>query len=91
MQPPNKALGLDDYILSDYRKPDSTPVNLYVAYYSSQRNGYAPHSPLVCIPGGGWLITDLERINYDGLGNALPLNRVIIDENGIKAARLLLV
>ena len=27
-------------------RPTAKPVNLYVAYYSSQRNGYAPHSPL---------------------------------------------
>ena len=79
-----KALGLDDYILSDYRKPGSAPVNLYVAYYTSQRNGYSPHSPLVCLPGDGWLITDSKRISYDGLGNALPINRVIIDKNGEK-------
>ena len=79
-----KALGLDDYILSDYRKPGSAPVNLYVAYYTSQRNGYSPHSPLVCLPGDGWLITDFKRISYDGLGSALPINRVIIDKNGEK-------
>ena len=79
-----KALGLDDYILSDYRKPGGAPVNLYVAYYTSQRNGYSPHSPLVCLPGDGWLITDSKRISYDGVGNALPINRVIIDKNGQK-------
>jgi len=77
-------LGLDDYILSNYAKANSKPVNFYVAYYSSQRNGYAPHSPSVCIPGGGWQITDLERINYNGLGSALPLNRAIIERDGIK-------
>jgi EpsI family protein len=75
---------LDDYILSNYAKANSKPVNFYVAYYSSQRNGYAPHSPSVCIPGAGWLITDLERIDYNGLGSALPLNRAIIERDGIK-------
>jgi exosortase D (VPLPA-CTERM-specific) len=79
-----QSLGLDDYILSNYRKANGKSVNLYVAYYSSQRNGYAPHSPSVCIPGAGWLITDLERINYNGLGSALPLNRAIIERDGIK-------
>ena len=80
-----KGLGLDDYILSDYVKPRSKkPVNLYVAYYTSQRNGYAPHSPLVCIPGGGWLITGLQRTSYQSLGTELPLNRVIVERGGIK-------
>lgn len=77
-------LGLDDYLLSDYNRPNDKPVNLYVAYYSSQRNGYAPHSPVVCIPGGGWLITNLKQKSYDGLGTDLPLNRAIIERGGVK-------
>ena len=46
-------LGLDDYLLSDYASSDGKAVNLYVAYYASQRKGKSPHSPVVCIPGGG--------------------------------------
>ena len=79
-----QGLGLDDYILSDYSKSDGKPVNLYVAYYSSQRSGESPHSPIVCIPGGGWLITKLERTSYPDLGTGLPFNRVVIEKDGIK-------
>ena len=32
-------LGLTDYILTDFTKPDRRSVNFYVAYYASQRNG----------------------------------------------------
>jgi exosortase D (VPLPA-CTERM-specific) len=77
------GLALDDYILSDYSKPDGKAVNLYVAYYASQRKGESPHSPLVCIPGDGWSITRFERTNYD-LGTEHPLNRAIIERNGSK-------
>lgn len=64
-----QALGLDDYILADYRSPENRrPVNLYVAYYASQRKGVSPHSPRVCIPGGGWLITEFDRIEIDVRG-----------------------
>jgi EpsI family protein len=74
------SLGLTDYILSDYAKRDGRSVNLYVAYYASQRTGSSPHSPSVCIPGNGWQITDLERTTYHNgdLSVSLPLNRVII-------------
>ena len=58
-------LAFDDYVLSDYSKPDGKVVNLYVAYYASQRTGESPHSPLVCIPGGGWSITRFERLDSD--------------------------
>jgi exosortase D (VPLPA-CTERM-specific) len=73
-------LGVTDYILSDYARPDGHQVNLYVAYYASQRSGLSPHSPSVCIPGNGWTITNFERTNYrnNDLRLSLPLNRAII-------------
>jgi exosortase D (VPLPA-CTERM-specific) len=74
------GLALEDYILSDYSKPDGKTINLYVAYYASQRKGESPHSPLVCIPGDGWLITNLQRTSY----GEQPLNRAIIERNGSK-------
>jgi exosortase D (VPLPA-CTERM-specific) len=81
-----KALGLTDYILSDYAKKDGRGVNLYVAYYASQRSGISPHSPSVCIPGNGWQITDLERTNYTSSDSrvTLPLNRVVIGRGSSK-------
>ena len=43
-------------------------------------HGVSPHSPAVCIPGNGWIITDLERTQYtsDDSRVSLPLNRVVI-------------
>jgi EpsI family protein len=75
------GLALEDYILSDYSKSDGKAVNLYVAYYASQRTGESPHSPVVCIPGDGWSITKLERTNY---GAEQALNRAVIERNGSK-------
>lgn len=95
------SLGLTDYILSDYARRDGRQVNLYVAYYASQRTGQSPHSPSVCIPGNGWVITNLERTYYhsNDFSVSLPLNRVVIargpnkqlvyywfDERGMKIA-----
>ena len=56
-----RGLGLSDYLLSDYSRADGKSVNFYVAYYASQRKGESPHSPIVCIPGGGWTITDIQQ------------------------------
>jgi len=77
-------IGLNDYILSDYRGADAKDVNLYVAYYASQRKGESPHSPVVCIPGGGWQIVKFERTNYANGDIKLPLNRVTIEKNSTK-------
>jgi exosortase D (VPLPA-CTERM-specific) len=75
------ALGLEDYILADYTNPSTAAVNLYVAYYATQRKGNSPHSPVVCIPGGGWLITKFDRTNFsdETAKIALPFNRVVIE------------
>ncbi len=80
------ALGLTDYILSDYTKADGKGVNFYVAYYASQRKGVSPHSPSVCIPGNGWAITKLERTTYsdDLHGVTFPINRVVIERGSHK-------
>jgi exosortase D (VPLPA-CTERM-specific) len=76
-------LALTDYVLNNYSKESSPPVNFYVAYYESQRKGASPHSPRVCIPGGGWSITDLERVKLVIKNSNAPLNvnRAII-QNG---------
>ncbi len=80
------ALGLTDYILNNYSKDASPPVNFYVAYYESQRKGISPHSPRVCIPGGGWSITDLERVKLEirGKSHLVGVNRAIIQNGSIK-------
>jgi exosortase D (VPLPA-CTERM-specific) len=76
-------LGLTDYVLTDYARPDGRWVNFYVAYYASQRKGVSPHSPAVCIPGSGWVITDFKRTKIDGepVNAQLPINRAIIRKN----------
>jgi exosortase D (VPLPA-CTERM-specific) len=84
--PTLQALGLTDYILSDYVRKDGRQVNFYVAYYASQRSGLSPHSPSVCIPGNGWQITDLQRTHYRNSDSSvsLPMNRVIISKGSEK-------
>jgi exosortase D (VPLPA-CTERM-specific) len=74
-------LAMDDYLLSDYGNSAGKIVNLYAAYYASQRTGKMPHSPLDCIPGDGWSITKFERTSVD---NDRPINRAIIERNGSK-------
>jgi exosortase D (VPLPA-CTERM-specific) len=74
------ALKLDDYVMADYTDGAST-VNLYSAYYASQRQGESVHSPRSCIPGGGWRITSFEQIAVPGAGAAagLRVNRALIE------------
>jgi len=79
-----RALGLDDYILSDFQEPYGNTVNLYVAYSASQRNSDVLHSPSVCIPGSGWRVIDFKRTSYFNEGLEIPLNRVVIEKNSVR-------
>lgn len=47
------VLGLDDYLSRAYYK-NRTVADLYVGYWSSQRQGDTMHSPQNCLPGAGW-------------------------------------
>lgn len=75
------ALKLSDYYMGNFSKPGSPPVNLYVAWYDSQRAGRSAHSPRSCLPGGGWRIESLEQVPLEGLGDPVApgsANRALI-------------
>ncbi len=75
-----EGLKLSDYLLINYTNEKSEHINFYTAYYESQRKGVSPHSPRVCIPGGGWEISDFERIKHNGN----PINKAIVQKGETK-------
>ena len=76
-----RKLLFSDHLMLNFNHPNHVePINLYVAFYANQRNGESPHSPRVCIPGGGWEIETFERVQLHGL----PMNRTVIVREGQK-------
>lgn len=78
-----EVLRFDDYVLADYSRAGVPPVNLYVAYYRSQRKGQSAHSPQTCIPGGGWELTSIQQVSLDATDpgrSVMPANRVMIQK-----------
>jgi len=84
-------LKLDDYLLADFVPGDASaeaihiddPVNVYVAYYASQRTGQSVHSPRSCLPGGGWRIQELDQREVAEVprrGAPLRVNRAVIQQ-----------
>lgn len=76
------VLGTNDYFIGDYRKQGvAAPVNLYILYYASQdvTTNQAVHSPLACIPGGGWRIDaqSSKRVSLPD-GKMFPVNVLTI-------------
>ena len=83
------ALKFDDYIVANYVNPQNNlPINLYIAYYASQRQGASVHSPKSCIPGDGWLISDFTQKPVPGLtsagGTPFWVNHAIISKKDQK-------
>jgi exosortase D (VPLPA-CTERM-specific) len=83
------ALGLTDYLSTDYRGSDLVPIGVWIAYYDAQRVGDATHSPRFCIPGSGWNIDELQTTSVavpglDGRRSSIPVNRAIISKDGAR-------
>jgi len=75
------ALKLDDYLLSDYSTRAGESINLYIAWYGSQRKGASVHSPKTCLPGGGWQIKEFGQHEIAGAGTGggpLRVNRSLL-------------
>jgi exosortase D (VPLPA-CTERM-specific) len=76
------VLKFDDYLMSNYWRPrDTSAVNLYIAYYDSQRKGASIHSPKACLPGGGWTMESFDQHIVPDVGpdgEALRVNRSVI-------------
>lgn len=77
-----RILGVDDYVQATYRSPGSRWVQLYVAFYESQREGDLIHSPKNCMPGGGWNIvqSDVERIDLPAREEAFHAIKLLLQK-----------
>jgi len=78
-----RILAADDYHSVNLFKAGVTaPVDLFMAWYKDQMRG-GVHSPEVCLPGAGWEIAQLERVDVSaefGAGSRFTLNRAIIQK-----------
>lgn len=79
-----EVLRADDYLDRNYRAPSGRLVNLYVAYYASQRQGEAIHSPQNCLPGSGWQPVESGVTSLRMGDRSLPVNRYVIERHGVR-------
>ncbi|MEM7236481.1 MAG: VPLPA-CTERM-specific exosortase XrtD [Pseudomonadota bacterium] len=81
------VLQADDYLAANYINPNHrAPVDVFVAWYRDQSKA-AIHSPEICIPGGGWEMSEIEQadvrfelLNMNGRQMVIPVNRAIIQK-----------
>ncbi len=53
------ALEIDEYVFQNYSN-GSGHISLYIGYYKTSKKIGAAHSPLVCFPGQGWVLSDVK-------------------------------
>jgi exosortase D (VPLPA-CTERM-specific) len=83
-----RALNATDHLSVNFVRNEGELVNAWIAYYSSQYSGNAAHSPLVCMPGGGWQIETAEEttltFSRDGATTVIPVNRIVIAQGATR-------
>jgi EpsI family protein len=76
-----EVLKADDILSRVYRERKSgDSVDLFVAYFQTQRNGKAPHSPKNCLPGSGWApsMAGTIALAIKGESEPISINRYIV-------------
>jgi EpsI family protein len=75
-----KVLGSGEFAERNYLRGDNEPpVDLYMAYFPTQRMGSTMHSPQNCLPGSGWMPVENspQPLAIAG-GKTMTVNRYIL-------------
>ncbi|WP_311029160.1 VPLPA-CTERM-specific exosortase XrtD [Mesorhizobium koreense] len=78
-----RVLAADDYLLANYNA-NGQEVGLLMSFYKSQTEGSGIHSPEICLPGGGWEVSQWEQvpitIQQGGTTQIYHVNRAVIQK-----------
>ncbi|HTQ54657.1 MAG TPA: EpsI family protein [Bryobacteraceae bacterium] len=84
-------LKADDLLNRLYKSPVSRAgVDLFVAYFKTQRTGQSPHSPKNCLPGSGWEPEATGDLDVTVIGERQPIriNRYVVSHGDEKSVVL---
>ena len=82
-----EVLGAGDFLERVYQEQDEKlpAVDLFLAYFPSQRTGDTIHSPQHCLPGSGWNPEENNRVTLSLPGHGpFPANRYVIAKAGAR-------
>jgi exosortase D (VPLPA-CTERM-specific) len=79
-----RSLSADDYHAVQFgRSPDEPRLDFFSAWYRDLSEDGVQHTPEICLPGAGWEIAEVERVDLSGdLGLESPfrVNRLILQK-----------
>jgi exosortase D (VPLPA-CTERM-specific) len=76
-------LGPGEFLVRDYENASQPQpwLNLYIAYFPTQKAGDTIHSPAHTLPGAGWVPTSREVVQITGPdGSSFPANRYVVSK-----------
>jgi EpsI family protein len=85
------VLKADDTLTRVYADRNAkAALNLFIAFFKTQRTGQAPHSPKNCLPGAGWEESSVGVLDIDVPGEAEPIrvNRYVVSKGEEKSVVL---
>lgn len=61
------TLKLDQYVRRIYSNKEGRQIFIYIGYWKKQSGDHqaAKHSPLLCLPGNGWKITEVSKHDFE--------------------------
>ena len=84
-----QVLGPGDFMERLYQSPGKPAVDLFLAYFPSQRSGDTIHSPRHCLPGSGWQFAENSRLQLrDPAGQPMTVNYYVIAKGDERQAVL---
>jgi len=78
-------LGPGEFLMRDYENASQPQpwINLWIAYFPTQKAGDTIHSPNHCLPGAGWVPTSREVVQITRPdGSSFPANRYVVSKGG---------
>jgi EpsI family protein len=81
-----EVLGPGEFLMRDYSSSSSEPpVNLFMAYFPSQRSGDTVHSPKNCLPGAGWAtVVSGQMTIATSYGSEISINRDVVEKGTVR-------
>jgi EpsI family protein len=83
------VLRADDTMARYYASADGL-LNLWVAYFQTQRTGQSPHSPKNCLPGAGWsqVAAGIIDVPIPDRNETIRINRYVVSKGDEKSLTL---
>jgi EpsI family protein len=80
-----EILGQGEFLPRDYENASQPQpwINLFIAYFPTQKAGDTIHSPNHCLPGAGWVPISREVVQITRPdGSSFPANRYVGSQSG---------